>query len=285
MHKLIIGFSLLVAACGYGASFEELPTSRVGNWKSHYVYFYPNQTVAVDEAYSITRSKESKQLLVTGTSRSEALGVSSFSYSVELIPDEKGRYSYLFTSSNHPPQTGSIEVTSLYSTKMIFSGTGGYTISEYRMEGDAVVIGEEKTYDANGKFVYRATFRDEYVSRDDSPVPSTPTAAEGHARDNANSGMPLGRVLNRPGDPGYIYDAPQTARVLEPFQRIFPKMTGADVVKLCGNPDEIGGSGITIFIYHLQDGTSVLIGDSGSGVMYVYHVDIFGKSTPVVNMK
>ena len=162
--RLILVASLFLLACSHGASYEDLPISQIGNWKSHYVYIYPNQTVAVDTTYRITRSPDSKLLLVTGTSRSEVLGASSFSYSVELTPNEKGHYPYRFTSSNHPAQAGTIEVTSPLSSKMTFSGDGGYTISEYRMEGNSVVIGEEKTYDADGGFVYSATSRNERIS-------------------------------------------------------------------------------------------------------------------------
>jgi len=90
--------------------------------------------------------------------------MSSFSYSVELTPNDKGHYPYRFTSSNHPTQTGTIEVTGLYSSRMTFSGDGGHTISTYRMEGDSLVIGEEKTYNADGRLLYRATYRNERVS-------------------------------------------------------------------------------------------------------------------------
>jgi len=68
-------------------------------------------------------------------------------------------------------------------------------------------------------------------------------------------------------------DAPGTARSIEPFRSLTRKMTMADVVRRCGIPDEGQGSGVHIFIYHLDDGSIVAIGTGDLKALgYVTHV-------------
>jgi isopenicillin-N N-acyltransferase like protein len=55
-------------------------------------------------------------------------------------------------------------------------------------------------------------------------------------------------------------DAPPTARRLDAFKRIKASMSMEDVVRLCGVPDQDVGSGIYVFIYKLDDGSTVRIG-------------------------
>jgi hypothetical protein len=70
-----------------------------------------------------------------------------------------------------------------------------------------------------------------------------------------------------------LADAPKTARDVQCFQSFTPKSTMTDVVKKCGIPDELQGSGIGIFIYNLDDGSLVAVGTADfKRLMYVDHV-------------
>ena len=73
--------------------------------------------------------------------------------------------------------------------------------------------------------------------------------------------------------------APQTVRNLAHFRALKPAMSISDVVRRCGVPDELGGSGINIFIYHLDDGSLVVIGatDTTGPLLYANHVAPTGK--------
>ena len=83
-----------------------------------------------------------------------------------------------------------------------------------------------------------------------------------------------------------IPDAPPTARVLDTFKKIQPRMTMVDVVKICGIPDEHQGSGIYIFIYHLRDDSIVAVGTGDlKHLGYVNHIDNSGKVTSLVRLK
>lgn len=83
-----------------------------------------------------------------------------------------------------------------------------------------------------------------------------------------------------------FHDAPQTARVLPPFQRIRPEMSMIDVVKLCGMPDEHHGSGIYIFIYRLHDGSVVTVGTGDlKHLIYAKHTDSSGKVKALIPTK
>ena len=80
---------------------------------------------------------------------------------------------------------------------------------------------------------------------------------------------------------GTFPNAPKTARALAAFKSVNSKMTMKEVVIRCGRPDEVGGSGISIFIYHLDDGSLVAIGsaDMNRPVFYANHISSTGKTT------
>jgi hypothetical protein len=75
--------------------------------------------------------------------------------------------------------------------------------------------------------------------------------------------------------------APKTARDLAHFRALKRTMSMSEVVRRCGEPDELGGSGINIFIYHLDDGSIVAIGATGvsTPLLYANHVSSTGKSS------
>lgn len=53
-----------------------------------------------------------------------------------------------------------------------------------------------------------------------------------------------------------------------------------DIVKKCGVPDENRGSGISIFVYRLRDGSSVNIGTGDmSHLFYMNHVTTTGSKS------
>lgn len=76
-------------------------------------------------------------------------------------------------------------------------------------------------------------------------------------------------------------NAPKTVRQLTSFRKLKKTMSMMEVVSKCGRPDELGGSGIAIFIYHLDDGSLVAIGATGSTgpLFYANHISSSGKST------
>jgi hypothetical protein len=75
--------------------------------------------------------------------------------------------------------------------------------------------------------------------------------------------------------------APKTTRDLAHFRSLKRTMSMSDVVNQCGEPDELGGSGIAIFIYHLDDGSLVAIGATGTTgpLLYASHITAGGKSS------
>jgi hypothetical protein len=64
------------------------------------------------------------------------------------------------------------------------------------------------------------------------------------------------------------------------FRSIKHSMSMNDVVRQCGVPDELGGSGIAIFVYHLDDGSIVAIGATNTTVplLYANRITATGKS-------
>jgi hypothetical protein len=79
-------------------------------------------------------------------------------------------------------------------------------------------------------------------------------------------------------------DAPETARDIEAFRSLRKAMTMVDVVRKCGLPDEHQGSGIYIFVYHLRDGSTVMIGTANlKSLLYARHVDKSGKATSLIS--
>ena len=49
--------------------------------------------------------------------------------------------------------------------------------------------------------------------------------------------------------------APEKVRDAECFRSLKPEMSVYAVVQKCGRPDEEVGSGVYVFLYHLQDGS------------------------------
>jgi len=77
---------------------------------------------------------------------------------------------------------------------------------------------------------------------------------------------------------------PKTYRELDRFRKLNRSMSIADVVLRCGEPDEIGGSGISIFVYHLSDGSLVAIGatDTTKPILYANHIETSGKASALI---
>jgi hypothetical protein len=78
-------------------------------------------------------------------------------------------------------------------------------------------------------------------------------------------------------------NAPVAVRDFAHFRSITRTMSMNDVVRQCGIPDELGGSGIAIFIYHLDDGSLVAIGSAGptGPLFYANHTTADGKSSEI----
>jgi len=75
--------------------------------------------------------------------------------------------------------------------------------------------------------------------------------------------------------------APKTVRDLAHFRALKRTMSMLELVGRCGEPDELGGSGINIFIYHLDDGSLVAIGATGTTGLFLYanHIAATGKAS------
>ncbi len=82
-----------------------------------------------------------------------------------------------------------------------------------------------------------------------------------------NDSQPIPEELKPP-------NAPKTARQVTCFRSIKAAFTMTDVVRRCGIPDEHHGSGIFIFLYHMDDGSIVTIGtsDLNRPIMNARHV-------------
>jgi hypothetical protein len=81
--------------------------------------------------------------------------------------------------------------------------------------------------------------------------------------------------------------APRTSRDIKCFRNLNPSTTMSELVQRCGIPDELGGSGINIFIYHLDDGSLVGIGATGTTtpLMYANYTTTRGKSSDIIARK
>lgn len=77
-------------------------------------------------------------------------------------------------------------------------------------------------------------------------------------------------------------NAPKSVRELKAFRSLKSGMTMAEIVSRCGAPDEIAGSGFSIFIYHLMDGSLVVMGSFPERIDYVMHIDESGKSSSLL---
>src|SRR5579859_779945 len=78
-------------------------------------------------------------------------------------------------------------------------------------------------------------------------------------------------------------NAPAAERDFAHFRAIKQSMSMNDVVRRCGIPDELGGSGIAIYIYHLQDDSLVVIGAANPAgpLLNANHLVAGGKSTEI----
>jgi hypothetical protein len=80
--------------------------------------------------------------------------------------------------------------------------------------------------------------------------------------------------------------APRTARQVAQFGSLKRGMSMADVVRICGVPDEHQGSGVYIFVYYMEDGSIVTIGTSDlSRIDDVIHVDKAGRASSLLPEK
>jgi hypothetical protein len=86
--------------------------------------------------------------------------------------------------------------------------------------------------------------------------------------------------------PGPAASAPAavaTARTIEIFERVTAGMSMAEVMRLCGAPDEEVGSGIFIYLYRLSDGSFVRVGTPDKErLLYVVHVHRDGTTRDIV---
>ena len=79
-------------------------------------------------------------------------------------------------------------------------------------------------------------------------------------------------------------NAPKKAKNGEYFRSFTPRMSIYMVVEKCGRPDEEIGSGLYIFVYHLQDGSTVAIGTSSlNKIDHVAYTDSSGKSASLLS--
>lgn len=81
--------------------------------------------------------------------------------------------------------------------------------------------------------------------------------------------------------------APATARDIASFHSLKRTMTMKEIVSMCGVPDDLGGSGVYVFSYHLRDGTYVNISATGidSPILYANHLNGEGRGDDLVSMK
>ena len=74
--------------------------------------------------------------------------------------------------------------------------------------------------------------------------------------------------------------APQTVRTVDCFRSFTTDNSMFDLARKCGNPDERQGSGISIFIYDMDDGSIVAAGTqdlSRGHLLYVQHLVAKGR--------
>jgi hypothetical protein len=69
-----------------------------------------------------------------------------------------------------------------------------------------------------------------------------------------------------------IPDAPKTARQISCFTSFKKDSTMLDVVKKCGIPDQHTGSGIWIFVYYMNDCSTVMVGTPDLKRLGIRHV-------------
>jgi glucose dehydrogenase len=75
-------------------------------------------------------------------------------------------------------------------------------------------------------------------------------------------------------------DSPEKTQSVDCFRGLTPKMSVYTVVRKCGRPDEEVGSGISIWVWHLKDGSTIAIGTpSLDKIYYVRYTPPSGMST------
>jgi hypothetical protein len=79
-----------------------------------------------------------------------------------------------------------------------------------------------------------------------------------------------------------IPDAPKTARQVSCFASFKKESTMLDVVRKCGIPDQHAGSGIYIFVYYMNDCSTVTVGTPDLRRLRISHVKQ-KKSTVLLN--
>lgn len=81
--------------------------------------------------------------------------------------------------------------------------------------------------------------------------------------------------------------APATVRDMTNFRALERTMTMSEIVNRCGVPDELSGSGVYVFTYHLSDGTFVNISATGTDtpIFYANHLDAEGRGSDLVSVK
>lgn len=81
--------------------------------------------------------------------------------------------------------------------------------------------------------------------------------------------------------------APITSRDFASFLSLKRTMTMSEIVTKCGAPDELSGSGVYVFSYHLSDGTNVNISATGTDtpILYANHLDAEGRGSDLVSVK
>ena len=84
---------------------------------------------------------------------------------------------------------------------------------------------------------------------------------------------PRDPFVNQPmPDQFKIPDAPKTARQIGCFASFKKDSTMLDVVRKCGVPDQHTGSGIYIFVYYMEDCSTVTIGTPDLKRLGIRHV-------------
>jgi hypothetical protein len=81
-------------------------------------------------------------------------------------------------------------------------------------------------------------------------------------------------------------NAPKKVKNGECFRSLTPRMSIYKAAEKCGRPDEEIGSGVYIFVYHLQDGSTIAIGTSSlNRIDHVAYTDASGKSASLLSGK
>jgi hypothetical protein len=99
----------------------------------------------------------------------------------------------------------------------------------------------------------------------------TQTPQASPQRDNATRTQQIIRDQHPPKK------VPATARSMQPFRQIKPRMARRDVMSIVGLPDRQLGSGLFIDFYALSDGSAMILG-SGGELVYARHQLKDGRS-------